>query len=78
MADYVETSETGGCVSHRKVPFDFPFYLCLLSGTFLGFHHLLCLLHSLILSRGVGLPVSVPSLWLTGLRDVTVITRMCP
>lgn len=66
---------------YRNVWFCFYFHLLchiiFLSLSFF-FHHLLCFLYSLILSCGVWLPVPVPSLWLTGLDDVTAIMRMCP
>lgn len=78
---YTETEALSHTLQKCAVWFCFYFHLLcdtiLLSLSFF-FHHLLCLLYSLILSCGVWLPVPVPSLWLTGLDDVMAIMRMCP
>ena len=82
VADYLEpqTHTETEAVSHalQKCAVWFRFYFRLLCRALFLFHHLLCLLYSLILSCGVWLPVPVPSLWLTGLDDVMAIMRMCP
>lgn len=74
---HTETEAISYMLQKFAVWFCFYFYLrCRALSHFL-FHHLLCLLYSLILSY-VWLPVPVLSLCWTGLDDVMAIMRMCP